>query len=304
MVMSLEEQIKKAKSLLEDKYLDSVHEKRYIHILGVAKVARELAEKYGINPDEAYLAGLMHDYYRYESEEEMAKLLTPEAISECQKCPILYHAYASSAAYLKLIGSSEEIAEAIKYHTFGKVPMTKLGEILLISDYIEDSRTYEDCIKCRSLVKRGLFYTAIYESTLHTINYISSQGKEVHPYQYQVLATYKEKMQVELLNIIKEALEKVRATNIKIYETKEVSPFYDYMVVASISANRQSEAIRGYLEEYIEETPFKIRSTEGEGTSWYLLDLNTVILSLFTNEERERVDLDKLYSHLKQISVD
>ena len=301
MTISLSEQINKAVNLLETKYLNTSHENRYKHILGVAKCAKELAIKYDIDEDKAYLAGLMHDYYRYEEKEEMAKLLTDIEIRECEECPILYHAYASSHAYLNLIGNDLEISEAIKYHTFGKVPMTKLGEIILISDYIEETRKYEDCLKCRDLVKRGLFYTAIYMSTLNTINLIKREGLTPHPYQLAVLNTYKEKMQVELLDIVKEALSKVRATDIKIYETKEVSPFYDYIVIASINAVRQSEAVTSYLEEYMENTPYKIRSTEGEGSNWYLVDLNSVILSIFTSEERERMEIDKLYSHLKII---
>lgn len=299
MTLSLQEQIKKALDLLNKKYLNSPHEKRLNHIMGVATTAKSLAEKYNVDIDRAYLAGLMHDYYRYEDINEMSELLDDEEIKICEEFPVLYHNFASAEAYLKLIGNDKEIYEAIKYHTFGKPNMTKLEEIILISDYIEPSRVYKDCIKCRNLVERSLFYTAIYESTKHTIDFVLNEGKNIHPYQYEVLNCYKEKMLEDLLLIIKEALNKVRAQEVKIYETKETSPFYDYIIISTITNTRSSEAIKSYLEDYITDTPFNIRSTEGEGSSWLLIDLNNVILSIFTKEERDRLDIDKLYSNLR-----
>ncbi len=303
MTKSLKASIDKVTKLLEDKYLGTKYESRLTHILGVANTAKILASKYNISEDRAYLAGLMHDYFRYESKDLMQELLTKEEISECEACPILYHAYASSAYYLKYIGEDKEIAKAIKYHTFGKLPMTKLEEIILISDYIEENRKYENCIYCRDLVNRGLFYTAIYESTRHTIEFNNTRNIIAHPYQIEVLNYYKDVKILELLEIIKESLDKVKAVNVMCYDSRTVSPFYDYIVLATVSSSRQSEAVRSYLEDYIKNTPFKIRGEEGADSSWYLIDLQDVIVSILSKEERERLDLDSLYANLNEVSI-
>ena len=42
-----------------------MNQKRYDHTLGVAKSARELAARFGADPDQAELAGLLHDYCKW-----------------------------------------------------------------------------------------------------------------------------------------------------------------------------------------------------------------------------------------------
>ena len=40
----------------------AVSPKRKKHILGVAQTAKQLAKRYGADPQKAYLAGLLHDF--------------------------------------------------------------------------------------------------------------------------------------------------------------------------------------------------------------------------------------------------
>lgn len=301
MMECLQEEIKKATKLLEAKYKDSLHQERYQHILGVAAMAKELAENWGENPDKAYLAGLLHDYYKYESKEEMAILLTPEEKCEAEECPVLYHSYASARFYLQAIGQDIEIFNAIKYHVYGRETMTKLEEILVLSDYVEINRKYENCIYCRHLVERALYDTAIYESTRHTIQFLAQKHVKPALGQLKVLNFYKEKMKMELLSLINDALGKVKAANIITYDMKNVSPFYDYMMLASVNSLRQAESVSNYIEEAFKETPFKIRNIEGEGTEWVLIDCYDVVLSVFTNEERNRLDIEKVYLDIPRL---
>ena len=39
----------------------NLNEKRYIHSIGTAECAKELAKKFGENEEKAYVAGLLHD---------------------------------------------------------------------------------------------------------------------------------------------------------------------------------------------------------------------------------------------------
>lgn len=303
MIALNDEEVKKVYQLVEEKYQKANNLARFKHILGVVKAATSLAIKYNVSVKKAQIAALMHDYFHNDDKKIMQAYLTEVEIKECESCKALYHGYASASYYLKNVGQDKEIARAIKYHTFGKLPLTRLEEIILISDYIEENRTYKDCVYCRNLVQKGLFYTAIYESTLNTIKHLKSQDIEPHIYQYQVLKHYKEVMQMELLEIVKEVLGKVKATNIACYETREVSPFYDYIVLATVSTARQSNAIGEYLEEQIENTPYKIRGEEGINSNWYLIDLGSIIISVLSSEERERLDLDSLYSNLNTVEI-
>ena len=53
--------VNKVENLVFEKFKNS---KRLIHILGVAKLAKELAIKFGLDADKAYVMGLLHDIGR------------------------------------------------------------------------------------------------------------------------------------------------------------------------------------------------------------------------------------------------
>lgn len=98
-----------------------------------------------------------------------------------------------------------------------------------------------------------------------------------------------------LNEIIYNCLGKVKAENILEYNMKGFSPFYDTMILASVDSERQARSGVSYIEEEASKAGFKIRGIEGENTPWVLIDLNDVIVSIFTKEERERFSLEKIY---------
>lgn len=186
----------KVKKLVKEKYKQTNNYNRYIHIAGVVSMAKKLASKYKVDKKKAAIAAYMHDYYKYESLEEFKELVKKEDLIECAKYPCLYHAYASAEAYLKLVGNDEDIYNAIRNHVVGRTNMSKLEEIIYISDYTEKNRTYKSCIECRKLIKKGLFYKAIYESTLFTIEHLKNNNLNPHPMQLEVLKNYKGKCEI------------------------------------------------------------------------------------------------------------
>lgn len=182
----------KINHLLNEKYKNE-NQDRLKHILGVAKMAKKLAIIYGADPNKAEIAGLMHDYYKYESIDEMKKHINPSDIEEIAKSNVLYHSYASANAYYELIGNDEDIYNAIRYHVFGRVNASLLEEIILISDYTEENRVYPDCIKCREILFKDGLYEAIYYSTLKTIEHLEKKGIIPHKDQFKVLDYYEKK---------------------------------------------------------------------------------------------------------------
>ena len=166
------------------------HEKRFTHIMGVVKMSEYLAKKYGCNPIKAKIAAVLHDYSKYDKNIE---LLSNDDRIECIKYPFLLHAYLSEyyAKNLFKIDDSD-ILNAIRNHVIGRVGMSLLEEIVFISDFTEEGRTYEDCIKCRDiLLNKGIDEAIIY-SYEATMNHID--GSNPHPKQLEVLKSYKEKI--------------------------------------------------------------------------------------------------------------
>ena len=177
------------------KYSNS-HENRLKHIIGVANMAKELAIKYNVDPNKAYVAGLLHDYYKYEDYDTMDKFLSLESEKiECKKYPFLYHAYCSAkAASLVFDIKDEDIINAIHNHVFGRLNMSRLEEIIMISDYTEVNRKYDDCIKCRDILLNKGINEAIIYSLEKTIEHVLKNGDTPHPMQLEILKQYKEKI--------------------------------------------------------------------------------------------------------------
>ena len=67
------------------------------------------------------------------------------------------------------------------------------------------------------------------------------------------------------------------------------------MIIASVSSLRQATAVITYLKEDVEEAGFKVRSIEGRETGWVIVDCYDILVSIFTEEEREHFNIEKIY---------
>ncbi len=132
-----------------------LNEDRFVHSLGVADTAVKLAEEFGGDKDKAYIAGLLHDVMKNESEEEQLKIMKKDGIilSQAEKNnPKLWHAM-SGAAFLKheLGVTDPDIVNAVRYHTTGRAGMSLLEKIIYTADFISPERNYPDVNVMRSL---------------------------------------------------------------------------------------------------------------------------------------------------------
>lgn len=178
--------VKKIEEAVFEKYGKS---KRLNHILGVASLAKSLAKKYGLDETKAYVAGLLHDYYKYESIDEMKGIIADEEIiKKFEKAPQIYHAYASSVAAKMLFNiDDEEILNGIKYHVYGRIGMSMFEKIIVLSDYCEDSREYATCKEVRQVLDSGNFDLAMYLCIKYTIEAVVAKGDYPLEEQYIIL---------------------------------------------------------------------------------------------------------------------
>lgn len=176
--------VEEIKNKVKTKYGENDH--RYRHIIGVYNLATKLAIKYDVDVEKAQIAALLHDYYKRESIEEMIRIIDDDFIRDkYQNNPQIYHAYASGAALKKEFGIfDEDIYNAIIHHVYGGFNMTKLEEIILISDYCEENRTYPSCIEVRLVLEKSL-HKAIFMALDYTISFLKQNG--VKPLEEQIL---------------------------------------------------------------------------------------------------------------------
>lgn len=130
------------------KWLESnLSAERYSHSLGTAECAKKLAEKYGLNPEKAYVAGLLHDAAKCFSNEKLLEIIHAHLNveeSELQNYKTL-HAPVSAYIVEKDFGvTDKEILSAIRWHTLGKLDMTDFEKIVFLADKIEPNTREEE----------------------------------------------------------------------------------------------------------------------------------------------------------------
>ena len=118
----------------------NLSDERYLHTLGTAECAKELAEKYGLDKEKAYLAGLLHDCAKCFTNEKLLDIIHKNL--HVEKCEMLNYKtlHAPVSAYIeeKEFGvTDKEILSAIRWNTLGKLNMTDFEKIVFLADKIE-----------------------------------------------------------------------------------------------------------------------------------------------------------------------
>ena len=138
----------------------SLHdEKRRPHVEGCSRTAMELALRWGAEPHTARRAGILHDITKALGPEEQLFLADRFGLqlSAFQRSnPKLLHAKTGAAAARFVFGESEEVYDAIYWHTTGRADMTLLEKILYIADYMEPNRDFPGVEALRDLVQKDL----------------------------------------------------------------------------------------------------------------------------------------------------
>jgi len=113
---------------------------------------------------------------------------------------------------------------------------------------------------------------------------------------------YRKKILTTPLNIQKKleiavkAIDSKKANNIVAMDMHKVSLMADYFVIADATSNRQVQAIVTEVKDKIQEAGGDIKLIEGFQTAdWVLIDLGDVIVHVFSTEQRDFYNLERLW---------
>lgn len=121
-------------------------EKRFKHSEGVVKRALEYAEIYNVDKEELRIAAIAHDIAKEFSDEENQKYIKEYNIEldEIEKCnKNLLHAIIGAYICKNKYEFSDDMVNAVKYHTTGRENMSLLEKIIYLADATEESKNYE-----------------------------------------------------------------------------------------------------------------------------------------------------------------
>lgn len=144
---------------LRQKVIPMLSSERIAHTAGCEHEAVQLAKLWGEDPEKAAVAGILHDSTKNLRYDEQLILCDKYGIilDNAQKeNPKLLHAITGAALAKDMFGVSEEISQAIRWHTTGKPDMTTLEKIIYIADYIEPTRNFDGVEQLRELAYEDL----------------------------------------------------------------------------------------------------------------------------------------------------
>jgi len=164
--------------LMKLKLKNILDEKKWEHSVSASKIAYDLAVRYGVDPEKARIAGLLHDCAKNMTFEKLQKVVASHEIKidlNVEKIPKVLHSFVGAiVANQEFNVQDSDILNAIRLHCTGGAEMSLLDKIIYLSDKIEPLRYFEGITRIRQIAKKNLDEAVLIvldKGLLHLINH-------------------------------------------------------------------------------------------------------------------------------------
>ncbi|WP_179401748.1 ribosome silencing factor [Burkholderia guangdongensis] len=100
----------------------------------------------------------------------------------------------------------------------------------------------------------------------------------------------------KLQRVIVDALEDIKAQDIKVFNTSHLTELFDRVIVASGTSNRQTKALASSVREKVKEAGGDVVSSEGEDTGeWVLVDCGDAVVHILQPALRQYYNLEEIW---------
>ncbi len=108
----------------------------------------------------------------------------------------------------------------------------------------------------------------------------------------------------ELLDITLNKLKEKLAQDITVIDMQEVNPFTDQFVIVTARNPRHAASLAEDVIQEAEKNGYQVRTREGgDGSTWILVDLNEIIVHIFTEDARLMYKLENLWGDLPMRNI-
>ena len=105
---------------------------------------------------------------------------------------------------------------------------------------------------------------------------------------------------LDLARSVVSTLEDKKGENILLMDIEGLASFADYFVICNGTSDRMLQSLADAVREAVKKEHGMISAVEGEPVDgWLVVDLGDVVLHLFSPEQREYYDLEKLWDRGK-----
>lgn len=114
-----------------------------------------------------------------------------------------------------------------------------------------------------------------------------------------------QKVEDILKNLAIDALEDIKAIDLKVLDVSKLSDFTDYMIICSGRSNRQVKALANSVITKAKAAGYQPLGIEGEQSKeWVLVDLGEVVVHVMLPESRELYNLEELWAKTESMKAD
>ncbi len=100
----------------------------------------------------------------------------------------------------------------------------------------------------------------------------------------------------KLQRLVIDALEDVKAQDIKVFNTTDITGMFDRVVIASGTSNRQTRALASSVVNAAREQKIPVVALEGEDTGeWVLVDLGDIVVHCMQPMIRQYYNLEEIW---------
>lgn len=182
----MKKQLDKLKPEIKNWLKDNVTEKRYKHIIGVAKTARKYAKKLKLDYFKAELSGLLHDCAKELTNPELLRIAKRKKIKldkiDFQNPHILHARVGAMIAKEKFRIKDKDVLAGIRCHTLAEPDMTKLAMVVYLADSTEPGRNKEKSTAIRKTLKNEGLERAVLHAIDEKLVDVIKKERLVHPY--------------------------------------------------------------------------------------------------------------------------
>ncbi len=161
--------------IIKKRLAAELDEHRYIHSIGVADTAKDMAEKLGGDPEKAYRAGLLHD------------------VGKPYSGALRHAPFGRQIAEEYYNEKDADILNSIENHTLGRIGMSLLEKIIFVADFIEPGREFPDypgLVDLRNMARVDID-NALLESYFAEFGYLARTGREIDARALEVYNYYR-----------------------------------------------------------------------------------------------------------------
>lgn len=106
-----------------------------------------------------------------------------------------------------------------------------------------------------------------------------------------------------ILKIAANALNNKKARELKCIKISDLTVLADYFVIATATSSTHVHSLADEVDAKLAEAGITPHHIEGRSTGWIVLDYNSVIVHVFTPDQREFYSLDKMWSDGEEMEL-